>query len=64
MTLFEPVLADKPNALSPMDTNYIRLHSILFTGKSLDRFDLSLKEFKNQLDTIIAKLSRFWMETG
>jgi len=64
MTLFEPVLADKPNALSPIDTNYIRLHSILFTGKSLDRFGPSLNEFKNQLDTIIAKSSWFWMETG
>ena len=64
MTMFEPALADKPSQLPPIDANYTRVHSILFTGRSLERFGPSLKAFKDQLDSTIARLSRLWMETG
>ena len=61
MTLFEPT----PVAgISAVITAVVRSHAIIFTGQSLDTFDETLGEIKNNLDGYIALITKKYSEQG
>ncbi|KAF4466808.1 hypothetical protein FALBO_6334 [Fusarium albosuccineum] len=64
MTLFDPVLSNSPTRLAPIDAAFVRVHGILFSGKSKDKLQESMDEFINQLDGYIGRSTKRWLESG
>lgn len=64
MTLFDPVLSKSPNRLAPIDAAFVRVHGILFSGKSKDRLPESMDEFIGQLDSYIGRVTKRWLDAG
>lgn len=64
MTLFDPVLSKSPNRLSPIDAAFVRVHGILFSGKSKERLQESMDEFIGQLDSFIGRVTKRWLDAG
>ncbi|KAF4989226.1 hypothetical protein FGRMN_9239 [Fusarium graminum] len=64
MTLFDPVLNNSPTRLAPVDAAFVRAHGILFSGKSQDQLEESMKHFIEQLDGHIARSTKRWLESG
>ncbi|KAI8680008.1 EST1-DNA-bind domain-containing protein [Fusarium keratoplasticum] len=64
MTLFDPVLSKSPNRLAPIDAAFVRVHGILFSGKSKDRLEESMDEFIGQLDSYIGRVTKRWLDAG
>ncbi|KAJ4211601.1 hypothetical protein NW759_012512 [Fusarium solani] len=64
MTLFGPVLSKSPNHLAPIDAAFVRVHGILFSGKSKERLLESMDEFVGQLDSYIGRVTKRWLEAG
>ncbi len=66
MTLFTPIL--QPNGRKPRypphTTAYVRCHATIFTGYSLDNFNESLEEFKDDLDSHIERIGKRYLEQG
>lgn len=65
MTLFDPILDSDPRHLSEVDTNFVRVHAILFSGKGdEDKLKDSMERFLTILDSKIAGLTKKWLEAG
>ncbi|KAL6405597.1 uncharacterized protein AUP68_11358 [Ilyonectria robusta] len=65
MTLFDPILDSDPRYLSEVDTNFVRVHAILFLGKGdEDKLQASMGKFLDILDSKIAGLTKKWLEAG
>ncbi|UZP43647.1 hypothetical protein NXS19_011459 [Fusarium pseudograminearum] len=66
MSLFDPVLSNNPTRLSPIDSEFVRAHGILFSGKSIECMEQvsSIYTFINNLDERISKTSKKWLEAG
>ncbi|KAF5003504.1 hypothetical protein FDECE_9957 [Fusarium decemcellulare] len=64
MTLFDPVLSNSPTRLAPIDAAFVRVHGILFSGKSKDKLQESMDEFIDQLDSYIGRSTKRWLESG
>ncbi|EWY95545.1 hypothetical protein FOYG_04565 [Fusarium oxysporum NRRL 32931] len=64
MTLFDPVLNNNTARLAPVDAAYVRAHAILFSGKSQDQLEESVKSFIDQLDSHIGRSPKRWLESG
>lgn len=64
MTLFDPVLSNSPTRLAPVDAAFVRAHGILFSKKSWDQLQDSMKSFNDQLDGHIARSTKRWLESG
>ncbi|PCD21444.1 hypothetical protein AU210_016406 [Fusarium oxysporum f. sp. radicis-cucumerinum] len=64
MTLFDPVLNNNTARLSPVDAAFVRAHAILFSGKSQDQLEESVKSFIDQLDSHIGRSPKRWLESG
>ncbi|KAF7909925.1 uncharacterized protein EAF01_003643 [Botrytis porri] len=56
LTLFDPVLnvenSQSQYQLPPLDTAFIKAHTHLFTNRTMDRFDIAIKEFLGLLDIL------------
>ncbi|KAM0400453.1 hypothetical protein ACHAPZ_006620 [Fusarium culmorum] len=66
MSLFDPVLSNNPTRLSPIDSEFVRAHGILFSGKSIQCLeqDSSIYTFIKSLDERISKTSKKCLEAG
>ncbi|KAH7120088.1 hypothetical protein B0J13DRAFT_649418 [Dactylonectria estremocensis] len=65
MTLFDPIFESDPRHLSKIDTYFIRVHGILFSGKGDDNMlAVAMKEFLVRLDGTIAGSTKKWLEAG
>ncbi|KAH6879496.1 hypothetical protein B0T10DRAFT_582911, partial [Thelonectria olida] len=64
MTLFDPVLASNPSCLSPIDFAFVRVHGILFSGKSKRHSQEGMEEFLGLLDSSITRTTKRWLESG
>uniref|UniRef100_A0A4E9EJC7 DNA/RNA-binding domain-containing protein n=1 Tax=Gibberella zeae TaxID=5518 RepID=A0A4E9EJC7_GIBZA len=64
MTLFGPLLSNSATRLNSMDASFILVHGILFSGKSLDKFEDSINHFNKGLSDHIAKSKIRWREAG
>ncbi|KDN60779.1 hypothetical protein CSUB01_05971 [Colletotrichum sublineola] len=58
MTLFDPHLNGTPTRLQKIDAAFVRAHGVLFSGKSSELFDPSVKEFIGSLDGHIASFAK------
>ena len=67
LTLLDPILgravATYSHAL-PIDTNFIKAHALLFEKKSLEQFPDTKREFTNNLDNHIGRVTAKWKEQG
>lgn len=66
LTLFEPVLSNSHGhyRLPPLDASFVKAHGLLFTGQNMERFEQTVKEFLNLLDSQIGRVTRKFMEQG
>ncbi|KAH8655570.1 hypothetical protein BX600DRAFT_70331 [Xylariales sp. PMI_506] len=66
MTLFDPILnSNHTNSrLTQIDAAFVKAHGILFSGKCVDDFTPTAKEFIDNLDNHIGRITRRWMESG
>ncbi|KAJ4167372.1 hypothetical protein NW754_011187 [Fusarium falciforme] len=64
MTLFDPVLSKAPNRLEPIDAAFVRVHGILFSGKSKERLQESMDEFIEQLNAHVERVTKRWLGAG
>lgn len=67
LTLFEPVMNAVGPAqyrLPPLDTAFVKAHGQLFTGKHMDKFEETVKDFHALLDSQIGRVTRKFMEQG
>jgi hypothetical protein len=64
MTLFEPILNDSNHRLQPIDTNFVRIHAILYSERETEKLSSSVDGFLGALDHHIAKTTKVWMEPG
>ncbi|KAH6952398.1 hypothetical protein BKA56DRAFT_243701 [Ilyonectria sp. MPI-CAGE-AT-0026] len=65
MTLFNPILDSDPRHLSEVDTNFVRVHGILFSGRGDEnKLKASMEKFLTILDSKIAGLTKKWLEAG
>ena len=67
LTLFEPVMNAVGPAqyrLPPLDTAFVKAHGLLFTGKDMDKFEPTVKDFLALLDSQIGRVTRKFMEQG
>lgn len=67
LTLFEPVMNAVGPAqyrLPPLDTAFVKAHGQLFTGKHMDKFEDTVKDFYALLDSQIGRVTRKFMEQG
>ncbi|KAK4183041.1 hypothetical protein QBC35DRAFT_544994 [Podospora australis] len=67
MTLFDPVLSSNQNQQSRLaltELAFVRTHGIMFSKKSLENLDSSMKEFVDGLDNHIARSTMRWLEPG
>ncbi|KAF1847404.1 uncharacterized protein K460DRAFT_57815 [Cucurbitaria berberidis CBS 394.84] len=67
LTLLDPILgraiATYSHAL-PIDTNFIKAHALLFEKLSLEEFEKSMRDFTNNLDNHIGRVTAKWKEQG
>lgn len=65
MTLFDPLLTSNLHQrLEPVDAAFVRVHGILFSGKSKDQLEESMDEFLELLDGRIGSIHSNWLEAG
>lgn len=67
MTLLDPIMALGPkqtSRLAPTELEFVRCHGILFSKKYPEKFEDSVNEFINTLDTHIARNTRKFLEPG
>lgn len=66
LTPFEPILDGSPGEykLPPLDMAFIKAHDLLFTNRSLEKFDSTKIEFLSLLDNQISRVRRKFMEQG
>lgn len=69
MTLFTPILNGKESAYprpSSFETIFIKAHGILFAGKSLEEFDVTVARLTNEgvLDNYIGRITAKFKEQG
>ncbi|KPM35382.1 hypothetical protein AK830_g11185 [Neonectria ditissima] len=64
MTLFDPLLGSNQSRLAAIDAAFVRVHGILFSGKSEDKLEDSTEEFLNLLDSHISRTTKRWLESG
>ena len=67
LTLFDPLLSDNPPAFArshPGDANFIRLHAMLYGRAPMDHFEEVSREYINQLDGHIGRVTAKWNEAG
>lgn len=64
MTLFGPILDLGIGRLPPVDADFVRVHAILFSGKSPERLESFTVEFLDLLDEQIARTTKGWLESG
>ncbi|RSL80604.1 hypothetical protein CDV31_017109, partial [Fusarium ambrosium] len=64
MTLFDPVLSKAPNSLAPIDAAFVRVHGILFSGKSKERLQESMDEFIEQFNAYVGCVPKSWLGAG
>ncbi|KAH6879816.1 hypothetical protein B0T10DRAFT_157169 [Thelonectria olida] len=64
MTLFDPVLGSNTSRHSQIDAAFVRVHSILFSGKAKERLQESMEEFLELLDGHISRATKGWREAG
>ncbi|KAK4125245.1 hypothetical protein N657DRAFT_655303 [Parathielavia appendiculata] len=68
LTLFEPIMSRTPNPqqarLGPTELNFVKTHSILFTGKQLEELESTMGTFLKLLDNHIGRSTRRWLESG
>lgn len=65
MTLFDPLLSSTPHQrLEPVDAAFVRVHGILFSGKSKEQLEPSMDEFCSLLDGRIGSARSNWLEAG
>ncbi|KAF5239707.1 hypothetical protein FAUST_4755 [Fusarium austroamericanum] len=64
MSLFDPVLSNDPTRLSPIDSEFVRIHGILFSGKSIECLeqDSPIHTFINNLDEHMSKITKRWLD--
>ncbi|KAK7393997.1 hypothetical protein QQX98_013216 [Neonectria punicea] len=64
-TLFDPVLpSTSSQRLSTIDAAFVRVHGILFSGKSEDRLSDTMDEFLELLDKRISRVMKQWLDSG
>ncbi|KAM4065549.1 est1 DNA/RNA binding domain-containing protein [Hirsutella rhossiliensis] len=65
MTLFDPLLNSASHQrLEPADAAFVRVHGILFSGKSKEQLEPSMDEFCSLLDGRIGSARSNWLEAG
>lgn len=64
MTLFDPILYSNPPHLPPVDAAFVRVHGILFSGKSQEQLLPSKAAFFEQIDESITNHGKRWLEPG
>ncbi|EQL01457.1 hypothetical protein OCS_02837 [Ophiocordyceps sinensis CO18] len=65
LTLFDPLLSSAPQQhLVPVDAAFVRVHGILFSGKSKEQLVPSMDEFCSLLDGRIGSAHSSWLEAG
>ncbi|KAI9691549.1 MAG: hypothetical protein M1822_007620 [Bathelium mastoideum] len=67
LTLFDPLLSDNPPAFArshPGDAKFIRLHAMLFGRAPMDSFEQVEKEYIEQLDPHIGRVTAKFNEAG
>ncbi|KAJ4241531.1 hypothetical protein NW757_012230 [Fusarium falciforme] len=64
MTLFDPVLSNSPTRLASIDAAFVRVHGILFSNRSRDKLDEAIEEVIDQLDGVIGRSTKRWLESG
>ncbi|KAH6980507.1 hypothetical protein EDB80DRAFT_825953 [Ilyonectria destructans] len=65
MTLFNPILDSDPRHLSEVDTDFVRVHGILFSGRGDEnKLKASMEKVLTILDSKIAGLTKKWLEAG
>ncbi|PHH90621.1 hypothetical protein CDD83_3138 [Cordyceps sp. RAO-2017] len=67
MTLFDPLLSSTSTShhrLEPVDAAFVRVHGILFSGKSKELLEPSMSEFLGLLDGRIGSARSNWLEAG
>lgn len=65
MTLFDPLLGTNSHQrLEPVDAAFVRVHGILFSGKSRDQLESSMGQFLDLLDGRIGSTHSNWLEAG
>ncbi|KAE9982202.1 hypothetical protein EG327_005932 [Venturia inaequalis] len=67
LTLFNPIMArqetSSPN-ITTIDTNFIKIHAILFGKEKLEQYEALRKSFIDALDAHISRVTAKWREQG
>lgn len=67
LTLFNPIMARQettsPN-ITTIDTNFIKIHAILFGKENLEQYETLRESFIDALDAHIARVTAKWREQG
>ncbi|KAK4102908.1 hypothetical protein N658DRAFT_485116 [Parathielavia hyrcaniae] len=68
LTLLDPLMSRTPNPqqarLGPTELNFVKTHSILFTGKQSEELEPLMGTFLASLDNHIGRSTRRWLESG
>ena len=65
MTLLEPVFQSQPTKeLLDIDTAFIRVHGVLFSGNHKDELQPSLDAFVEQLPRRLDEADKEWLQNG
>jgi hypothetical protein len=64
MTLFDPILNSITSRLSQIDTAFVKVHAILFSGKNVDQLEATMEEFFSLLDPHIGRVAKRFLEIG
>ncbi len=64
MTLFDPILNSNPPHLHPVDAAFVRVHGIMFSGKSQEQLKPSMEVFFKHVDESISNHGKRWLEPG
>ncbi|RTE68536.1 hypothetical protein BHE90_017086, partial [Fusarium euwallaceae] len=58
------MLSKAPNSLAPIDAAFVRVHGILFSGKSKERLQESMDEFIEQFNAYVGCVPKSWYHIG
>ncbi|QDS74745.1 hypothetical protein FKW77_001179 [Venturia effusa] len=67
LTLFNPIMARQESSsshITTIDTNFIKIHAILFGKENLDQYEALRKSFLDALDAHIGRVTAKWREQG
>lgn len=67
LTLFNPIMARQETSssqITTIDTNFVKMHAILFGKDDLGQFEALRKSFIDALDAHIARVTAKWREQG